>query len=1170
MLLFLVIQNFSIAQSITEKIDFTYDNFNIGNYYDASKYLGDLEEYFVDQEFDYSDVISFYDLSISCYINLEKNEKAIEFCKKKKKYIEYTVIPEKDSIILANEIFLYHLDLDSSDNNKYIENILKLSKGKAGHYFDVYNYYYFIKLEMVKGGQNYATRIQALKDLELYNMEYQGSESIEMARIYLNLGILYMEISEFDLSESYLNNAIKNLQLHNEEYSIDGIHAIICLGSLHRRLGNDELALDYYNKAENFGESVFVIQPQLLSNLLQNKANLLNNFEDFEKFREIETLYMKTIQLRRYYLGENDSEYAKALVNLGSYYISTGDFENARTYITKGDSIVRSRNDVDAVDLAFIYNALGELNFELDYSEKGFEYVNRALDILTRNGLENGREFAMATSNLALRYWSMRDYKSAILHFEKAINLYTEVYGKNHDIVATERQALAALYNEIGNKTKANEILNQILNNNNLSENFNIQHQIDASLASMDYGLIKGFDDATYQKQLDLLEKIESSELAFSDRHIEVLKRLAEMEVYRDDLNLCLVRLREIMRMSIDAFGYNHSKVADSFSFLSELFVLRGELDSADSYLSMALDIQVKVFGDDNPKITSLLRDRAYLEIKKGNLEMSDFYFEKSIRIEESNFLKTYLVLNEIGMLEYKKNIDDEVRRYIDARILGFEKVQSKSFVNLCESWHNSSGINYSLNLRVKRAVLEKNDELITSDYNLLKNQMAKRNRWVGLTAKSRINLNVDVDSLDNLILNLERKLYQSLNLELSEMKQVDDSIINLSVSPKSIFIHLAEIDPNEGDFLCEIYQSNSTHPIIFRVKFDMEYIHSIGQKSQRENALLYELLFKPFETYTDSVDTIFIAADGVFEIFNVAVFFNQARNKYLFEYAEVVKYDNIRSFSFRVNNFIFRRYVNSASLYGFPDYNSVKAVSVAGNNKFKLTNDFNVVYLDSVKRYSLKALSLPFTKVEVESIYGLLKRNNWKVDLNIGEEALEGKIKMEKSPRVLHVATHGYFFENVPIDTIYKTYFGVADRRKALDPMLRSGLLFAGANLTLGGCESSIENGLLSASEATFLDLRNTELVVLSACETGRGQTINSEGVYGIRKAFSDAGAANVIMTLWKIDDMVTQDFMSNFYGNWVDFGLTIREAFTKTRLYMKSIYPEPYYWGAFVLVGE
>ena len=135
---------------------------------------------------------------------------------------------------------------------------------------------------------------------------------------------------------------------------------------------------------------------------------------------------------------------------------------------------------------------------------------------------------------------------------------------------------------------------------------------------------------------------------------------------------------------------------------------------------------------------------------------------------------------------------------------------------------------------------------------------------------------------------------------------------------------------------------------------------------------------------------------------------------------------------------------------------------------------------------------------------------------------------------------------------------------------MLRSGLLLTGANKTLNGEISKGENGLLSAAEASLLDLRETELVVLSACETGKGLLKDGDGIFGLKQGVLNAGAQNIIMSLWKVDDKVTQEFMSRFYEIWLHDKTTIREAFNRTQLDIKEKYPQPYYWGAFLLIEK
>ena len=298
---------------------------------------------------------------------------------------------------------------------------------------------------------------------------------------------------------------------------------------------------------------------------------------------------------------------------------------------------------------------------------------------------------------------------------------------------------------------------------------------------------------------------------------------------------------------------------------------------------------------------------------------------------------------------------------------------------------------------------------------------------------------------------------------------------------------------------------------------------------------------------------------------------YNPTTGKYLLEEKDIRIVNSAREFILNKEWETKTYSNNTASLFGFPNFDGNTTVSVDASDLFASTRDLNSFWLDSLTRGGLKAKPLPATKTEVENISATLKSKGWQVTNYLADNASETNLKTQQSPRVLHVATHGYFFPDIPMEDKDQTRFLGMDRQQVLqDPMLRSGLLLTGANRTLQGEVSTGENGLLSAAEASLLDLRETELVVLSACETGKGEVKNSEGVYGLRKAFTDAGAQNIIMSLWKVDDKVTQEFMTRFYRLWLNDKTTIREAFHKTQLEIKAKYPQPYYWGAFILVGE
>ena len=208
----------------------------------------------------------------------------------------------------------------------------------------------------------------------------------------------------------------------------------------------------------------------------------------------------------------------------------------------------------------------------------------------------------------------------------------------------------------------------------------------------------------------------------------------------------------------------------------------------------------------------------------------------------------------------------------------------------------------------------------------------------------------------------------------------------------------------------------------------------------------------------------------------------------------------------------------------------------------------------------------LPGTADEVKSIAALLIAAGWHTKTFTGPNALEETVKSIQGPRVLHMATHGFF---------------EADQRPAQsgnreDAMLRSGLYFAGADRVLSGARpaADLDDGVLTAYEATGLNLEGTELVVLSACETGLGEATNGEGVFGLRRALQEAGAQAVLMSMWKVPDEETRELMTLFYKKWLsgkDKQTALREAQIELRQDVMNRWHEdrPHDWAAFVLVS-
>jgi CHAT domain-containing protein len=386
----------------------------------------------------------------------------------------------------------------------------------------------------------------------------------------------------------------------------------------------------------------------------------------------------------------------------------------------------------------------------------------------------------------------------------------------------------------------------------------------------------------------------------------------------------------------------------------------------------------------------------------------------------------------------------------------------------------------------------------------------------------------------------------------------LDDSsifVINYKYQYNYILSNKGELDTTalkENYYLSYIIRSNGSPTLILDSslsKRDVDlveyYLTSINKKNlYNENSYVYDNIWKNIDKkILPTVKTVYFLPDGIYNSINVSTLFDGNRKQYIKDKYEIVLKKGSNLFlnsEMNVSNS-----VNNAVLLGYPNYLLTNAKSTNSENR----NSSNIKENYGSSRGGGVTKNLPGTKLEVEAIKNILSNNLINTSVLKGAEASEASIKKLDSPDILHLATHGFFIEN-----------------KSNNPMLNSGLLLAGCD----NRTNSEEDGYLSAYETSFLNLENTKLVVLSACETGRGLMKDGDGIFGLKQGCLNAGAENIIMSLWKVDDKVTQEFMSLFYEIWLNEKTTIRQAFSKTQLEIKAKYPEPYYWGAFILVGE
>lgn len=326
-----------------------------------------------------------------------------------------------------------------------------------------------------------------------------------------------------------------------------------------------------------------------------------------------------------------------------------------------------------------------------------------------------------------------------------------------------------------------------------------------------------------------------------------------------------------------------------------------------------------------------------------------------------------------------------------------------------------------------------------------------------------------------------------------------------------------------------------STPSMHLEKQFYHQYANSI--RFQLSDTVSYGVYWEPvvkvLEQYSGTrgrIGRVYFSGDGIYHQINLNTLYDPRKMNYVLNNVELVGVTNLKD--------ILK--VDRAGLVG----NTSRAVLIG-----------RPAYASDQNNSRAQLVDLAGTEAEVDQISRYLREKRWKTKVLKGGDAQESAVRKMGSPRVFHMATHGFFIDNGEQEQSLATV------------LLNSGVALAGAdNISAAG----EDDGILTAYEMLSLNLDSTDLVVLSACETGLGEFHPGEGVYGLQRALVSAGANATIMSLWKVDDNATQQLMTSFYRYWLQDLTDKRGAFRKAQQELRKKYAAPFYWGAFVLTGK
>jgi CHAT domain-containing protein/tetratricopeptide (TPR) repeat protein len=588
-------------------------------------------------------------------------------------------------------------------------------------------------------------------------------------------------------------------------------------------------------------------------------------------------------------------------------------------------------------------------------------------------------------------------------------------------------------------------------------------------------------------------------------------------------------------------------ETARVFELYARLFMAEGDYRKAQEYLDKA-NTYYPVSAYTSGVKFKISKTQAVLYWQQQDWEHADAAFLDMVRL-----YRTHIVQNFIAMSEYEK---EQFYATLKSDFDLFNSYVAQSFTRnpttlLVEMYNNV----ISTKALLLNASNQKKNKILASDNAGL---ISKLHEW----EKSKALLSAlyfekgseqQIVETTRTIEQLEKDLNQQSGLFDTKENPVDWQKIQNTLMPDEAAVELVRISvagtiPDSSAYIMLVIKPGEANPSGYMIPAGSRvekrnlafYRNSIMAKT--EDNLSYDVFWRPLKNRLPGINKIYLSPDGVYNQINLNTLFNKNTGQYLIDETELIYLTNTADLlvANRTNE------TQRAVLVGRPHFDEAVDYGVLASGY----GQRNVLSEELLSFKDQDFIDLPGTEAELTIIHATLRSQGVSVTSYVGPEAIEQNVKAVKSPSVFHVATHGFF---------------VDDSASLVSPMIRSGLVLAGVkNKTKTGGE----DGILTAYEATNLDLQNTSLVVLSACQTGLGEVRNGEGVYGLQRAIIVAGARNLLMSLWKVDDAATADLMSAFYqARPSSSNLT---AFHQAQVELRKKYPQPYYWGAFIMLGK
>jgi CHAT domain-containing protein/tetratricopeptide (TPR) repeat protein len=927
-----------------------------------------------------------------------------------------------------------------------------------------------------------------------------------------------------------------------------------------------------YEEAVSPAESALAIREKVLGLDHPSVANSLNDLGDLCYVRgdygRAESLLSRALAIREKALGPNHPMVATSLSNLALLYKKKGEYERADPLFRRALMIYFKAGGPQDQAATEVINQIASLYYETGNYGKAVQLLEMTLAIREKGLGPDHPEVAQSLNNLAVVYSTKGEYERAEPLHERAVAIYEKAFGPDHPKLAPFLSNLASVYYENGDEVRAAQLL-----------------------------------------QRALLIRVK----ALSRDHPEVaesLNSLAWLFHNKGDFEAAEPAYRRVLAIYEKAFGPDHPEVALSLNNLGGLYYTKGDYGKAEPLLERALAIREKVLGPDHPDVAQSLTILAVLYEAKGDYHRAVQFQSRSNEVRERNLALMLATGSDLQKFAYLRKLSGETNGTVTLHARAAPSDPQALYLSLTTI------------LRRKGRALDAMTDQISSlrtrlnpqDRALLKQLLATQSRLSKLVLGGRDNMSAKeygavVARLENEVEGLQDKISRRSAEFRVQTQPVTIEQVQQALPPGAALVefftyrpfhaeakteaerfdparYVVYVLPNEGrPVWADIGEATSLETDLTRLLValrcpqtvdDIEECPSVPEM-KRLARTVDERVMRPVRKLLGETRHVFISPDGALNLLPFAALVDE-NDKYLVENYSLTYLTSGRD--------LLRLQLSAKSreaplIIADPTFGRARQTSPAVRSQEPVRADRPADLVE------VNFSPLSGTGAEAKALAAVLPNAR----VLTRAQATEAPLKRARAPRLLHIATHGFFLPDQPAETAQGTRgFDFDPKRtgprlliRSENPLLRSGLAMAGANLPP---TADSEDGILTALETAALDLWGTKLVVLSACETGVGEVKNGEGVYGLRRALVLAGSESQMMSLWQVSDKATKDLMVGYYKRLLA-GEGRTEALRQVQLEMlrsgrrttsprgpvaaiEADYNHPYYWASFIQSGD